>query len=153
MDAAEQKHDVDSDSIGESDILTREELLYFKKKLLQKRQEVLEQSRMTIDSKKMCLDVNEMKDELDLAAVTIEQELTFRLLDRNRKLLREIDHALGKIESGDYGYCEGTGESIPKKRLELAPWVRHSVEHKQNLEFRKKILKQARTNDGTGFFS
>lgn len=142
-----------SGEIGASDILTRDELLYFKRKLLEKKREVIEQSRSTIESNKICLDSNEMKDELDLAAVTIEQELTFRLLDRSRKLLREIDHALEKIEMGDYGYCEGTGDMIPKKRLELAPWVRHSVEHKQNLEFRKKILKQSRNKQGISYFT
>lgn len=153
MDAAMKNLESDNEKIGVSDVLSRDELIYFKKKLLQKRNEVLEQSRSTIDSKKIVLDANEMKDELDLAAVTIEQELTFRLLDRSRKLLKEIEHALEKIKTGDYGYCEGTGELIPKKRLDLAPWVRHSVEHKQNLEFRKKILKQSRGQDGVSFFN
>jgi len=153
MDAALKNLESDLDNIAISDILTHEELVYFKSKLLQKKREVLEQSRSAIVSKKIVLDANEMKDELDIAAVTIEQELTFRLLDRSRKLLKEIDHALLKMETGDYGYCEGTGELIPKKRLELAPWVRHSVEHKQNLEFRKKILKQSRSQEGASFFN
>ncbi len=153
MDAMLKKMEFEEVKIGDSDILTYEELNHFKTKLLQKKREILEQSRNAIESKKIVLDANEMKDELDLAAVTIEQELTFRLLDRSRKLLREIDHALRKIGSGDYGYCEGTGEVIPKKRLELAPWVRHGVEHKQNLEFRKKILKQSRGQEHSAFFN
>ena len=79
-----------------------------------------------------------MMDEVDLATVTIEQDLTFRLLDRERRLLSEIDHALMKMKNGDFGYCEGTGEPIPKRRLELTPWTRHSVKHKEQLEKRKK---------------
>ncbi len=45
---------------------------------------------------------------------------------------------MDKITSGDFGYCEGTGDPIPKKRLELAPWVRYSVEF---LEQKEKIGK------------
>lgn len=135
--------ELEQKTIANSDILTHDELLEFKNKLLLKKKEVIGQSQMTIESNKIVLDHNEMKDEVDLATATAEQELTFRLLDRSRKLIREIDNALAKIESGDYGYCEGTGDVIPKKRLELAPWVRYGVEHKQNLEIQKKMLKQA----------
>ncbi len=131
----------------EPDPLSSDELLHFKNQLIKKKQELVEQSRHMIESNKICLAADDMKDEVDLASATIEHELTLRLLDRARKLLREINHALTKFESGDYGYCEGTGEMIPKKRLELAPWVRHSVEHKQNLERRKKILKQSKGID------
>jgi DnaK suppressor protein len=79
-----------------------------------------------------------MTDEVDLASVTIQQNLQFRLLDRDRKLLNEIENALSKIELGDFGYCEGTGEPIPKRRLELRPWTRHSVKYKEQLERMKK---------------
>jgi DnaK suppressor protein len=71
---------------------------------------------------------------VDLATATVDQNLTFRLLDRDRKLLNEIDHAINKIQTGDFGYCEGTGEPIPKRRLELRPWCRHSVKYKEQLE-------------------
>ncbi len=152
MDAAAKNVDV-ADSIETSDVLSVDELHDFKTKLLRKKYELIEQSRNMIDSNKICLDANDMKDEIDLASVTIEHELTFRLLDRSRKLLREINHALAKFETGDFGYCEGTGEIIPKKRLELAPWARHSVEHKQNLEIRKRLLKQSKSDDLASAFS
>ena len=54
------------------------------------------------------------------------------------KLLAEIDHAIEKIDTGEYGFCEGTGEVIPKRRLELRPWCRHSVKYKEQLERMKK---------------
>lgn len=129
------------ENIAKSDVLTPDELLYFKTMLLEKKHTILEQARTIVESKKICLDANEMKDEIDLASMTIEQNLTFRLLERSRKLLKEIERALYKIDSGDYGYCEGTGEMIPKKRLHLAPWVRHGVEFKQVLERRKNLMK------------
>jgi DnaK suppressor protein len=84
------------------------------------------------------MDANELMDEVDLASATIEQNLTFRLLDRDRKLVAEIERAIDKLKHGDYGYCEGTGEPIPKKRLELRPWTRHSVKYKEQLEKLKK---------------
>ena len=79
-----------------------------------------------------------MFDEVDLAAATIEQNVTFKLLDRDRKLLAEINRALDKIETGEYGYCEGTGEPIPKRRLEARPWCKYSVKYKEKLEKQKK---------------
>ncbi|RYZ80456.1 MAG: hypothetical protein EOP06_25295, partial [Proteobacteria bacterium] len=45
---------------------------------------------------------------------------------------------LEKIKSGEYGFCEGTGEPIPKRRLEVRPWCRHSVKFKEQLERMKK---------------
>ena len=122
----------------EEDCLTEKEIAYFKERLLQKRREVLAESDYILRSDKMILDRNDMKDEVDLASIAIQQDVTFRLLDRSRKLLAEIQRALKKIDNGDFGICEGTGEPIPKKRLELAPWVRHSVEHKEQLELVKK---------------
>ena len=56
-----------------------------------------------------------MKDEVDLANVSVQQELNLRLLDRSRQLVIEINHAIEKVITGDFGYCEGTGEEIPKE--------------------------------------
>lgn len=122
----------------ECETLSDAELAYFRELLIEKQRRILDEARQTIGSEKITLDPNDMKDEVDLASVAIQQDLTFRLLDRSRKLLNEIQHALRKIDDGEYGYCEGTGELIPRKRLKLAPWVRHSVEHKERLEIRRR---------------
>lgn len=150
MDAAVKNKEKLEEGIAGSDIFSPTELLWFKRQLLEKKTEVIEHAKMTIGSNRIKLDADEMKDDVDLASASIEQDLTFRLLDRSRKLLKEIDHALKKIQSGDYGYCEGTGEIIPKKRLELTPWVRYSVEHKSILETRKKLM-QSRQEDSFAF--
>jgi len=126
------------DEIAKSDLFTYEELKKIRETLLKERDKILSKARDTVKAGSIRVDANEMMDEVDLATVTIEQDLTFRLLDRERKLLAEIDHALNKIKNGDFGYCEGTGEPIPKRRLELTPWTRHSVKHKEQLEKRKK---------------
>ena len=127
-----------NENIAESDIFTYEELLAFKQRLTEEKAKIVQKAKQAVESGSIALDTNEMMDEVDLASATIEQNLTFRLLDRERKLLTEIEHALHKITTGDYGYCEGTGEVIPKKRLELTPWTKHSVKHKEHLERAKK---------------
>ncbi len=124
--------------IGKSDLFSPEELRIFLELLVVERNKIVAKAKAAVKGGSIALDTNEMMDEVDLAAVTIEQNLTFRLLDRERKLLGEIERALQKIKNGDYGYCEGTGEIIPKRRLELAPWTRHSVKHKEFLEKLKK---------------
>ena len=118
--------------------LTKEDLDHFKKLLLDEKEKILNKARETLASGSINLDRDEMFDEVDLASVTIEQNLTFKLLDRERKLLAEINKALTKIDHGEYGYCEGTGEPIPKRRLEVRPWCKYSVKYKEQLERRKK---------------
>lgn len=120
--------------IHQSDIFSEEELRTFLGTLQKERAALLEKAKAAVDAGNIALDKDEMYDEVDLATATVDQNLTFRLLDRDRKLLNEIDHAINKIQTGEFGYCEGTGEPIPKRRLELRPWCRHSVKFKEQLE-------------------
>lgn len=122
-----------------SDLFTPAELEDFKQRLLQEKQHILDKARKAVASGNIHLDKNEMMDEVDLASATVEQNLTFRLLDRDRKLLAEVEHALLKIDKGSYGFCEGTSEPIPKRRLELRPWTRHSVKFKESVERMRKL--------------
>lgn len=126
------------EDIAKSDLFTYDEMVKFRDMLLKERDKILSKAREAVKTGSIRIDANEMMDEVDLASITIEQDLTFRLLDRERKLLAEIDHALNKIKHGEFGHCEGTGEPIPKRRLELTPWTRHSVKHKEQLEKRNK---------------
>jgi DnaK suppressor protein len=121
--------------------LSDDEIEHFKQMLLEKRREILE-------------NVNEMEDEAlkksrlnasgDLSSMPIhmadigtdnyDQEFTLGLMDSERKLLKEIDDALQRIERGTYGICEGTGKQIQKARLEAQPWARYCVEYARKLE-------------------
>ncbi|MDD9951086.1 MAG: TraR/DksA C4-type zinc finger protein [Zetaproteobacteria bacterium] len=130
-----------------SDIFSQEELSEFWDRLVSEKSKLLAHAKEAVQKGSIRLDANEMMDEVDLASATIEQNLTFRLLDRERKLLSSVERALGKIKTGDYGYCEGTGEPIPKKRLQLTPWTRHSVKHKEHLERMKKSGRSYGDND------
>ncbi len=121
--------------------LSTADIKRFQKMLLDKRQEIIG-------------NVNEMKDEAlnksrldaagDLSSMPIhmadigtdnyEQEFTLGLMDSERKLLREIDDAMQRIEDRKYGICEGTDKPIPKARLEAQPWARYCIEHARMLE-------------------
>ena len=70
----------------------------------------------------------------DLGSDNFEQEFAINLVDSERKLIREIDDALARVEEGTYGICEGLNTPIPKARLEAQPWARYSVQYAQMLE-------------------
>lgn len=82
--------------------------------------------------------VDPLSDEMDVAQRHTEQAYLMRFADKERKLLVQITSALEKLEEGDYGVCEGTGEPIAIKRLELRPWTRYSVEYKEQVERERK---------------
>lgn len=77
-------------------------------------------------------------DEADQAADDAEVSLETRLLDRDAKLLREVERALEKVQDSTYGLCEGTDEPIGYARLKLRPWTRYSVTYKEELEREEK---------------
>lgn len=73
-------------------------------------------------------------DEADQATEDAEVALETRLMDRDAKLLREVERALEKVKLQTYGLCEGTEEPIGYARLKLRPWTRYSVTYKEELE-------------------
>jgi DnaK suppressor protein len=118
--------------------LKQKELDYFRDQLLAKRRELLgdvasmeeEALRSTSGSNLSNLPIH----MADMGSDNYEQEFTLRLVDKDRQLLREINHALSKIRDGTYGVCEGTGKPIGKARLEVKPWARHSIEYTRQME-------------------
>jgi DnaK suppressor protein len=114
---------------------------HFKQLLLEKRKEILRNVNEFEDEalKKSRLDATGDLSSMpihmaDLGTDNYEQEFALGLMDSERKLLREIDNSLGRIEEGTYGICEGTGKPIPKARLEAQPWARYCVEYARMLE-------------------
>lgn len=73
-------------------------------------------------------------DEMDEAATNQDLAILFRLVDKEQKLVAEIDAALARLDEGTYGLCAGTGEPIGYRRLLARPWTRFSVEYKETLE-------------------
>jgi len=117
------------------------EAKHFKELLLEKRREILRNVSEFEDEalKKSRLDASGDLSSMpihmaDLGTDNYEQEFALGLMDSERKLLREIDLALVRIENKTYGICEGTGKPIPKARLEAQPWARYCVEYARLLE-------------------
>jgi len=113
----------------------------FRDMLLEKRREILKNVTEFEDEalKKSRLDASGDLSSMpihmaDLGTDNYEQEFALGLMDSERKLLREIDDALGRIETKTYGVCEGTGKPIPKARLNAQPWARYCVEYARMLE-------------------
>ncbi len=73
-------------------------------------------------------------DIADRASVETEMALEMRARDRQRKLISKIDEALERIENGEYGYCEETGDPIGVKRLEARPVATLTVEAQERHE-------------------
>ena len=121
--------------------LTAVELKKYQELLLQKRREILanvtefqdealKKSRLDASGDLSCMPIH----MADLGTDNYEQEFALGLMNSERKLLREIDEALGRIEKKTYGICEGTGKPIPKARLKAQPWARYCVEYARMLE-------------------
>ncbi len=112
------------------------QLAYFKKKLTDWRTELLKESRETMDHLK-----EENWQEADIAdRASLETEAGVELRTRNRylKLISKIDSALRRIESGEYGYCEETGDEIGLKRLEARPVATMTIEAQERHERMEK---------------
>ena len=95
------------------------QLEYFRLKLQNWREELLDESRETLNHLK---EENWNEPDLnDRASVETETTIELRTRDRYRKLIDKIETAITRIDKGDYGYCEETGEKIGLKRLEARP--------------------------------
>jgi DnaK suppressor protein len=80
------------------------------------------------------VDPSEIIEELEQASTGQHQDVQLRILDKEVKLLREVERALKKFEDKEFGLCEGTMEPIGYARLKARPWARYSVTHKEELE-------------------
>jgi RNA polymerase-binding protein DksA len=110
--------------------LTSEEIREFKTLLLEKLEEILDNVVCMEEEtlRKPRTDLSNLPFHMaDVGTDTFELENTLGLVDSERKLLLEIVDALGRIEKGTYGFCEGNNEPIPKARLEAIPWARYCV--------------------------
>lgn len=105
---------------------------YFRRKLLKWKEELLHESNETLQS--LQEDSLAQPDLADRATAETDRALELRTRDRFRKLISKIDSALRRIEAGEYGYCDETGEPISLKRLEARPIATLSVEAQERHE-------------------
>lgn len=108
-------------------------LEYFRQKLLRWKEELLQESSDTLADIANDGGMQE-PDITDRASAETERALEFRTRDRYRKLINKIDSAVSRIEQGEYGYCDETGEPIGVKRLEARPIATMSIEAQERHE-------------------
>jgi RNA polymerase-binding protein DksA len=118
--------------------LSSKELEHFRDLLLAKRREILgDMSSMEREALRSSGGTNLSTLPIhmaDMGTDNYEQEFTLGLVETERKLLREINNALAKVQNGTYGLCEGTTKPITKARLEVQPWARYSIEYAKQME-------------------
>jgi DnaK suppressor protein len=118
-------------------------LEYFRQKLLRWKEDIVKEADITL---------HELQDEgglqepdiADRASVETEVALELRARDRQRKLIGKIDEALERIDKGEYGYCEESGEPIGIKRLEARPVATLTVEAQERHERKERTQRDER---------
>jgi RNA polymerase-binding transcription factor len=117
---------------------TPRELEVFRDQLLAKRREIVgDMSSMEREALRSSSGSNLSNLPLhmaDMGTDNYEQEFTLGLMEKDRKLLRDLNDGLAKIQNGTFGICEGTGKPITRARLEAQPWARYSIEYARRLE-------------------
>ena len=110
---------------------------YFRRKLLEWKQDLLADSKDTIEG--LQDSTRNIPDVADRASEETDRALELRTRDRQRKLVAKIDSALRRIDEGEYGYCEVTGDPISLKRLDARPIATMSLEAQERHERREKV--------------
>ena len=117
--------------------MNERQLEYFRRKLLAWKAELLDDSKSTIEG--LQDSSRNIPDIADRASEETDRALELRTRDRQRKLVAKIDAALRRIEEGEYGYCEETGEPISLKRLDARPIATLSLEAQERHERAEKV--------------
>ena len=118
------------------------QLSYFKQLLTKWKSDLIDEVDRTVVHMKD--EASNFPDPNDRATQESEFGLELRTRDRERKLLKKISSALVRIEEGDYGYCDETGEEIGLKRLQARPVATLSLEAQER---REKAERQFRDSD------
>ena len=114
------------------------QLEYFRQKLLRWRAELLQESTETLNH--LQAESLHQPDLTDRASMETDRALELRTRDRERKLLKKVQSALQRIESGEYGFCEETGDPIGIPRLLARPTATLSLEAQQRREMKQKLF-------------
>ena len=117
--------------------MNERQLEYFRRKLIAWKHDLQGESRTTIEG--LQDSTRNIPDVADRASEETDRALELRTRDRQRKLVAKIDAALRRIDEGEYGYCEVTGEPISLKRLDARPIATLSLEAQERHERREKV--------------
>jgi DnaK suppressor protein len=123
----------------DEEFMNPRQLAYFRRKLLDWKDDILREARETLQT----LQSESLRepDVTDRASSETDWSIELRTRDRQRKLISKIDAALRRIEEGEYGYCEVTGEPISLQRLEARPIATMTLEAQEKHERLEKVTR------------
>lgn len=134
---ADVKIDDDYRPADDEPFMSDRQLEYFRRKLMDWKAELLDDSKSTIEE--LQENTRNIPDIADRASEETDRALELRTRDRQRKLVSKIDAAIRRIDEGEYGYCEETGEPISLKRLDARPIATLSLEAQERHERAEKV--------------
>lgn len=133
-----QLSDAELIAMPEEEYMNETQLAFFRRVLNTLKQDILSNAGQTTEN--LRADTVVVPDPADRATIEEEHALELRTRDRERKLLKKIEQSLARIESGDYGYCDETGEAIGVGRLLARPTANLSLEAQQRRELKQKMF-------------
>lgn len=122
---------------ADEEFMSERQLSYFREKLVAWKESLLREGQDTLATLQNA-PLRE-PDVTDRASSETDWSIELRTRDRQRKLISKIDAALRRIEDGEYGYCEVTGEPISLGRLEARPIAMMSLEAQEKHERQEKV--------------
>ena len=125
-------------AMPESEYMNDKQLEFFRIKLQTLKDDLLSNAGETTEHLRE--DTSIVPDPADRATIEEEHALELRTRDRERKLLKKISQSLGRIDAGDYGFCDETGEPIGLGRLIARPTATLSLEAQQRRELKQKMF-------------
>jgi DnaK suppressor protein len=125
-------------AMPDSEYMNEKQLEFFKARLTALKDDLLSNAGETTEHLRE--DTSIVPDPADRATIEEEHALELRTRDRERKLLKKISQSLARIEAGDYGYCDETGEPIGLARLLARPTATLSLEAQQRREMKQKMF-------------
>jgi DnaK suppressor protein len=134
----EQLSDAEVLAMPDSEYMNEKQMAFFRFKLTQLKQEILNSAGETTEHLRE--DTVIVPDPADRATIEEEHALELRTRDRERKLLKKIEQSIARIDAGDYGFCDETGEPIGVGRLLARPTATLSLEAQQRRELKQKMF-------------
>ena len=134
----EQLSDEEVMAMPDTEYMNDVQLAFFRLKLTKLKQDIHNNAGETTEHLRE--DTVVVPDPADRATIEEEHALELRTRDRERKLLKKIEQSIHRIDSGDYGFCDETGEAIGVGRLIARPTASLSLEAQQRRELRQKMF-------------
>ena len=122
---------------SDKDYMNSSQMMFFKLRLQGMEQEILRNAGETTEHLRESIIV---PDPADRATIEEEHALELRTRDRERKLLKKIQQSIQRIDSGEYGYCEETGDPIGIPRLLARPTATLSLEAQERREMKQRMF-------------